>query len=142
MANRPMILDFEEETKSNEKIDENKEYRDKKEKALITTALESTISANSKVAVMEAERSYATEKRKHMLTKCKKDRKVSINCPKILAQYFGKVYTFAYNGLHVTVYFDGKNHEYPEFIANKITEKINKVSDSNTYKENIENLTH
>ena len=49
-----------------------------------------------------------------------------------------KVYTFMYNSVPVTIYCDGKPHEYPEFVAKHIDAKLQKVSESNTYKEIIE----
>lgn len=61
------------------------------------------------------------------LKRCKKDKKVKISFPEIYAQYLGKCMTLTFNGVAVTAYFDGKEHEYPEFVAKYLK---NKVEDS------------
>lgn len=106
--------------------------------AAATAALKAAIDADSELAVKNAEKAYFIEKKNHMLKKCKKDKKVGRTISKFYAPYLGKVYTFLYNGIPVTIYCDGKEHMYPEFIAKKIDKKLLKIADSNTYKEIID----
>ena len=120
------------ETKTRETFDE------KQAKAAASVALKTAIEANSEMAMRDAEKTYAIEKQRHMLERCKNDRVVTRTVSKLYAPYLGKVYTFAYNGIPVTIYCDGKPHEYPEFVAKHIDAKLQKISESNTYKEIID----
>ena len=119
-------------------------FKDSKKKnnvfaeAAANAALKAAIDANNEISMKEAEKAYFIEKKNHMLRKCKKDKKVTRNVSKFFAPYLGKVYTFLYNGIPVTIYCDGQDHEYPEFIARKIDKKLQLVADSNTYKEVID----
>ena len=106
--------------------------------AAATAALKAAIDANSELSTKEAEKIYIKEKMKFMLDKCKKDKVVKFRGETIYAQFFGKEYTFLYNAVPVTIKFDGSTQEFPEFIYNKIMEKIHEVSESNTPKEVIE----
>lgn len=106
--------------------------------AAATAALKAAVEANNEIAIKEAEKTYIVEKKKYMLTRCKEDDVVEFVGQKIFATYFGPVYTFLYNTVPVTVRFDGSKQELPRFIYNRLMEKINEVSDSNTNKENIE----
>ena len=83
-------------------------------------------------------KAYFIEKKRFMLEKCKNDEVVERTISKLFAPIIGKVYTFALNGIPVTVYCDGKPHKYPKFIAEIIDRKINEISESNTYKEVID----
>ena len=109
--------------------------------AAATAALKAAISANSEIAVKEAEKTYIIEKKKYMLNKCKQDDVVEFVGQKIFANYFGPVYTFLFNTIPVTVKFDGSKQKFPRFIYNRLMEKINEVSESNTNKVNIEDRT-
>ena len=109
--------------------------------AAATAALKAAIDANSEISEKEAERTYIREKMKFMLDKCKNDEVVKFRGDKIYAPYFGKVYTFLYNAIPVTVRFDGSIQEFPKFIYDKIMEKIHEVSESNTPKVQIEDRT-
>lgn len=111
------------------------------EAAAATAALKAAISANSEMAQREAEKTYIIEKKKFMLDKCKTDSVRKFVGQKIFANYFGPVYTFLFNGIPVTVKFDGSTQEFPEFIYNKIMEMISEVSESNTNKVEIEDRT-
>ena len=113
-------------------------FDEKQANAAAAMALKNAIDANSELAIRDAERTYAIEKQQYMLKKCKEDKVVTRTVSKLYAPFLGKVYTFAYNGIPVTIYCDGKPHEYPEFVANRIDKKLQKVSESNTYKEIIE----
>lgn len=113
-------------------------FSEKQANAAASMALKTAIEANSEMAMREAEKVYALEKQKHMLSRCKKDKVVTRTISKLYAPYLGKVYTFMYNSVPVTIYCDGKPHEYPEFVAKHIDAKLQKVSESNTYKEIIE----
>lgn len=109
--------------------------------AATAVALEAAMKANREIAVKEAEKSYIIEKKRFMLEKCKNDRVVKFVGQKIFANYFGPKYTFLYNGIPVTVLFDGSTQEFPEFIYNKIMDMISAVSESNTNKVEIEDRT-
>jgi hypothetical protein len=111
------------------------------QKAATAVALKAAIEADTELAVKEAEKSYIIEKKRYMLEKCKKDRVVKFVGQKIFANYFGPKYTFLYNGIPVTVLFDGSTQEFPEFIYNKIMDMISAVSESNTNKVEIEDRT-
>lgn len=113
-------------------------YQEKADEALATAALKSVIETKSAMTQRDADRQYGIEKQKYMLNKFQTDKKVKFRGEKILAEYFGTVYTFYFNCLPVTVYFDGVEREYPEFVVEHIKNKIAAVSESNTYKENIE----
>lgn len=110
-------------------------------KAAATAALKAAIDANSEISEKEAERTYIKEKMNFMLSKCKNDEVVKFRGDKLYAQYFGKVYTFLYNAIPVTVRFDGSVQEFPKFIYDKIMEKIHEVSEANTPKVKIEDRT-
>ena len=109
--------------------------------AAATAALKAAIDANSELSAKEAERVYIREKMQYMLDKCKNDEVVKFRGDKIYAPFFGKVYTFLYNAIPVTVRFDGSVQEFPKFIYDKIMEKIHEVSESNTPKVQIEDRT-
>lgn len=109
--------------------------------AAATAALKAAIEANTELSVKEAEKIYIKEKMKFMLDKCKNDEVVKFRGDKIYAPYFGKVYTFLYNAIPVTIKFDGSVQEFPKFIYDKIMEKIHEVSEANTPKVDIEDRT-
>ena len=109
--------------------------------AAATAALKAAIDANTELSVKEAEKVYIKEKMKFMLDKCKNDEVVKFRGDKIYAPYFGKVYTFLYNAIPVTIKFDGSVQEFPKFIYDKIMEKIHEVSEANTPKVEIEDRT-
>lgn len=109
--------------------------------AAATAALKAAIDANTELSVKEAEKTYIKEKMKFMLDKCKSDEVVEFRGDKIYAPYFGKVYTFLYNAIPVTIKFDGSVQKFPKFIYDKIMEKIHEVSESNTPKVQIEDRT-
>ena len=109
--------------------------------AAATAALKAAIDANSELSAKEAEKVYIREKMQYMLDKCKNDEVVKFRGDKIYAPFFGKVYTFLYNAIPVTVRFDGSVQEFPKFIYDKIMEKIHEVSESNTPKVQIEDRT-
>ena len=109
--------------------------------AAATAALKAAIDANNEISEKEAEKIYIKEKMNFMLQKCKSDEVVKFRGDKIYAPYFGKVYTFLYNAIPVTVRFDGSTQEFPKFIYEKIMEKIHEVSESNTPKVQIEDRT-
>ena len=113
-------------------------FEEKSAEAAATAALKAVIETNNEVAIRESEKAYFIEKQRHMLDRCKNDKKVTRTISKLYAPIVGSTYTFAYNGIPVTIYCDGKPHEYPEFIAKKIDSKLAKISESNTYKEVID----
>lgn len=118
-----------------------KKVNDALQNAAATAALKAAIDANSELSANEAERVYIKEKMNFMLQKCKNDEVVEFRGDKIYAQYFGKVYTFLYNAVPVTIKFDGSVQKFPKFIYDKIMEKIHEVSESNTPKVIIEDRT-
>lgn len=109
--------------------------------AAATAAIKAAVEANTEIATKEAEKTYILEKKKFMLNKCKSDDVVEFVGQKIFANYFGPVYTFLYNTIPVTVKFDGSKQKFPRFIYNRLMEKINEVSDSNTNIVDIEDRT-
>lgn len=128
------------EPEKGEKIVEKveKTFAEKSAEAAATAALKAAIDTNNEIAIRESERTYFIEKKNFMLNKCKNDEKVTRTISKLYAPIIGRVYTFALNGIPVTIYCDGKPHEYPKFIAEIIDRKINEISESNTYKEVID----
>lgn len=129
---------FRDETKR--EVKSEKSFSEVNAEAQAAMALKTAINANSEQALKDAERTYFIEKKNHMLKRCKTDEVVELTVDKINAQYLGKAYTFGYNGIPVTVYCDGKPHKYPKFIADKIRKKLTAISESNTYKEEVDNL--
>ena len=111
-------------------------------KAAASAALKAAIDANTELSAREAERVYATEKKKNMLERCKNDEVVTRTISKLYAPILGKTYSFYLNGIVITVYCDGKPHKYPKFVAEHIDKKLNKISESNTYKEIIDERTN
>lgn len=109
--------------------------------AAATAALKAAIEANSEISIKEADKTYINEKMKFMLDKCKTDPVVKFRGDKIYAPIFGKIYTFLYNGIPVTIKFDGSEQEFPKFIYDMIVDKIHQVSESNTPKVQIEDRT-
>lgn len=107
-------------------------------KAAANAALKAAIDANTEMSAREAEKVYVTEKKKHMMDRCKTDEVVTRTINKLYAPILGKTYSYYYNGLVVTVYCDGKPHKYPKFVAENIDRKLNSISEANTYKEVIE----
>lgn len=118
-----------------------KKVNDALQNAAATAALKAAIDANNELTSNEAEKIYIKEKMQFMLDKCKKDEVEEFRGDKIYAQYFGKVYTFLYNAIPVTVRFDGSVQKFPKFICEKIKEKVHEVSESNTPKVIIEDRT-
>lgn len=119
------------------KVDKSS-FAEKSAEAAATAALKAAIDTNNEIAIRESEKAYFIEKKRFMLEKCKNDEVVERTISKLFAPIIGKVYTFALNGIPVTVYCDGKPHKYPKFIAEIIDRKINEISESNTYKEVID----
>lgn len=139
-------------SKKNKKIEEIEEhifgtsektdtFAEKSATAAANAALKAAINANSEISMREAEKLYFIEKKNNMLRKCREDEVVTRTVSKLLAPFLGKVYTFLYNGIPVTIYCDDKPHEYPKFIAEKIDEKLLAVSESNAYKDVTDDLT-
>lgn len=124
----PVVIENENVKKANEAM----------QTAAATAALKAAINANSELATKEAEKTYIIEKKKFMLNKCKEDEVVEFVGLKLYANYFGPVYTFLYNGIPVTVKFDGSKQFFPRFIYEKVMQKINEVSDANTNKVEID----
>lgn len=110
--------------------------------AAANAALKAAIDANTELSAREAEKTYASEKKKFMLNKCKNDDVVERTISKLYAPILGKTYSYYFNGIVITVYCDGKPHKYPRFVAENIDRKLNKISESNTYKEVIEERTN
>ena len=126
----------------NEETNKNvKKADDALKNAAATAALKAAIDANKEISEKEADKIYINEKMKYMLNKCKNDEVVKFRGDKIFAPIFGKVYTFLYNGVPVTVRFDGTEQEFPKFIYDMIMKKIHETSEANTPKVEIEDRT-
>lgn len=121
-----------------EKKVEEKTFAEKSVEAAANAALKAAITTNEEMSKREADRTYFIEKKNFMLNKCKNDEQVEKTVSKLYAPIIGRVYTFNLNCIPVTIYCDGKPHKYPKFIADIIDEKLAKISESNTYKEVIE----
>ena len=78
-----------------------KKTNDALKNAAATAALKAAIDANNEISEKEAERTYIKEKMNFMLDKCKHDEVVEFRGDKIYAQYFGKIYSYTYNGIPV-----------------------------------------
>ena len=94
-------------------------------------ALKASFEASAEQTQKEAEKAYIIEKKKFMLNKCKEDKVKTFVGNKLYAQFFGSTYTCLYNGIPVTVRFDGTAQKFPEFIYDWLMEKINAVANSN-----------
>lgn len=127
---------------STEKTKKEITAAEKQAEAAANAALKAAIETNSEISAREAEKTYAAEKKKHMLKRCKEDKVVTRTISKLYAPILGKDYAFLYNGIVVTIHCDGKAHEYPKFVAEFIDKKLNKISESNTYKEIIDERTN
>lgn len=137
------IVDIPEETVEEHIFKTNKvsdTFAEKSATAAANAALKAAIDASSEMAIKDAEKTYFIEKKNHMLKRCKKDKKVTRTISKFYEPYLGKVYTFLYNGIPVTLYCDGKPRQYPEFIAKKIDKKLSQIADSNTAQDISVNL--
>lgn len=67
------------------------------------------------------------KQRNDFLKKCRTSRKKKVFLSAMDALVFGPTYTYTLNGVPITLTFDDKEHEFPEFIANSIQEKLAKV---------------
>ena len=141
LTDEALGLSTNEETLTKENSVGVKEADEALKNAAANAALKAAMDANSELSVREAEKIYINEKMKFMLDKCKSDKKVKFRGDKIFAPIFGKVYTFLYNGIPVTVRFDGTEQEFPEFIYDMIMKKIHETSEANTPKVEIEDRT-
>lgn len=74
------------------------------------------------------------------LKRCKSAKKVKLALPEIYETFLGKTYTFLLNGVPVTLYFDGEEHEYPNFIAKEVQIKLSKIMKSCTPKVKNEKI--
>lgn len=115
--------------------DETSKVKEAASKAAASAALKVAIEANSELAQREADKTYILEKKRHMLNRAKNDEKVPFVGQKIFADIFGSTYTFLYNTIPVTVKFDGTTQYLPKFVYDFLMKKINKVSESNTNKD-------
>lgn len=104
-------------------------------------ALKASFEASAEKTQKEAEKAYIIEKKRFMLNKCKTDKQMTFVGNKLYAQFFGAVYTCLYNGIPVTVRFDGTAQKFPEFVYNWLMEKINAVANSNVPIVDIEDRT-
>lgn len=125
--------------KSSEQVAD--EAEDAIKKAAAAAALEAAVEANSKASFTNAEKTYIINKKKYMLNKCKEDEVVTFVGNAVYAQYFGKVYSFMFNTIPVTVKFDGSKQEFPKFIYDEIMDRIAKVSKASTPIEVNEKLS-
>ena len=89
------------------------------------TVKEVLVTAKDLALTKQQEDARALQKQNaEFLNKCKKDKKVKVTFPEIYAQYLGKCMTLTFNGVAVTAYFDGQEHEYPEFVAKYLKQKV------------------
>lgn len=74
---------------------------------------------------------YVRTAQAKFLARCKNAKVKKIKLSKAYSTYFGKKYTFNYNGVPVFLEFDGKMHAYPDFVADYIKEKIERTMIAN-----------
>lgn len=80
------------------------------------------------------------EQTNEFLKKLRNEPRVKIRGDKNLKTHFGDVLTFTFNGLPVTVRFDGSYQEFPESIAREIEFKLEAFNDDTVAKEQIDEL--
>jgi hypothetical protein len=68
------------------------------------------------------------------ITKLKNEPKVKVYGNEIFQNQLGEVYTFLFNGLPVTIKFDGSYQEYPESVAKLLESKLSEIAKANTRK--------
>jgi hypothetical protein len=64
----------------------------------------------------------------------KKEPRVKVYGNEIFQDQLGETYTFLYNGLPVTIKFDGSYQEYPESVAQLLESKLSEIAKANTRK--------
>lgn len=80
------------------------------------------------------------EQTNEFLRKLEAEPKVKITGQRVYRTHFGDALTFTFNGLPVTVYFDGTTKSYPQSIANEIMAKLEAFSEDMVAKETIDEL--
>jgi hypothetical protein len=66
--------------------------------------------------------------------KIKQEPRVKVYGNEIFQDQLGETYTFLYNGLPVTIKFDGSYQEYPESVATLLESKLSEIAKANTRK--------
>lgn len=105
------------------------------DEATAAVALEATAAATKKAKQATAEKRYMIEKKRAFLNRCKADERVEFIGQEAYEPILGKVYTFAYNTIPVTVRFDGSKQVLPKFIYDFLQEKLNNIGKSNKPQE-------
>ncbi len=67
-----------------------------------------------------------------LINKYKHEKKVKVYGSPIYVPPCGDIYTFTFNGLTVSIKFDGTWQEYPETIAKMLIKKLDAIAVSNT----------
>lgn len=73
------------------------------------------------------------KQRSLMLKKCKNAKVVKVTIPEAYATFIGTPNTYMLNGIPITIYCDGKPHDYPDFVAKHINKKIERIMKSNVH---------
>lgn len=68
------------------------------------------------------------------LEKLRNEPLVSVHGSEVYKQFCGDVYTFLYNGVCVSIKFDGQDYQYPATIAKALNRKLAAISKANTPK--------
>ena len=68
------------------------------------------------------------------IERLKKEPKVKVYGNEIFQDQLGEVYTFLFNGLPVTIKFDGTYQAYPESVAKLLENKLSEIAKANTRK--------
>lgn len=68
------------------------------------------------------------------VAKLKAEPRVKVLGNEIFQSQLGEVYTFLFNGLPVTIKFDGTYQEYPESVAKLLESKLSEIARANTRK--------
>lgn len=66
------------------------------------------------------------------IKRLKEEPRVKVYGNEIFAAQLGDIYTFLYNGLPVTIKFDGTYQEYPQTVAKHIEQKLSTIAKANT----------
>lgn len=78
--------------------------------------------------------------RSEFLKKCKNAKKKKLKLSALYAQFLGTTYTYTLNGVPVTLQFDDKEHEFPDFIAESINAKLARINESLIPKTNYSKI--
>ena len=68
------------------------------------------------------------------INKLKKEKFVEVNGNTMFKAYLGDFYTYLFNGVPVTIRFNGTNQKFRKSIAADLTKRLNEIANSKTKK--------